>query len=121
MLVGSAQWLGPHPNLVERLGSGWDFSVLFVLVLNQSIQCCPLLVIKVELLHHSNNRRSRHTMLSIPWPLARKDLGSWPSTRPAPCASLVPSSEHKTQPYVPSRATADPSLHAMNEDSSILR
>ena len=90
----------------------WTLSISPVL----SVANTP--VIRILLQHHSKRRRNRHTMLSIPCPSARKDLGSWPSTGPAPWASRVPSSALRTHQNVPSNAIAEPSLHALNDEFS---
>ena len=58
---------------------------------------------------------SRRTMLSIPWPSDLNDCGSWPSTGPAPNARRVLSDSARTQPKVPWRETAEPSLQARND------
>ena len=113
-------WTTSQSGWNTELGIGyfkfvWDSTGSIKPVL--SVANMPVIWVEQQL--HSKRRRSKHTTLSIPWPSARNERGSWPSTGPAPWASLVPSTEHSTQPYEPSNATADPSLQAIKDEDSI--
>jgi hypothetical protein len=69
---------------------------------------------------HWRSPRMKHTTLSIPWPSARNERGSCPSTYPAPWANHVLSSKERAHPYVPSWVMSEPLLQAWKGEHSNL-